>query len=180
MEVIDLLAALSKLYKEKCGLAPAKTKLLKLAYLAEVYYKRISKERLTKQIWLFWKYGPYFGEFEKIIRNESYFDRPEQADDFYPVEVKEELNLVKLNIEEKIAILRALDHADDELNQILDFVYFDTEPMIKAKTRGEILDFNSIMPEEYYRVKDYKINKKESLKITEMIKEWEKKIKSGH
>lgn len=179
MEISDLLAILAKRFKDQCGLAPAKTKLIKLAYLAEIYYKRLSKLRLTSQVWVFWKYGPYFMEYEEIIANEAIFVKPERANDFYPIEVKEDIDLAKLDIEKNIAVSRALDHAADELNQILDFVYFDTEPMIKAKTRGEILDFDSVMSEEYYQVKQYKVERNQGREIIEKIKEWEKRIKRG-
>jgi uncharacterized phage-associated protein len=62
MDIIDLIATIARDYKEKIGIAPAKTKLLKLAYLAEVYFKRLTGERLTDQQWVFWKYGPYLWE----------------------------------------------------------------------------------------------------------------------
>ena len=39
MDVIDLIVTIARNYKESIGIAPAKTKLLKLAYLAEVFYK---------------------------------------------------------------------------------------------------------------------------------------------
>ncbi len=180
MEVIDLLVILAKQYKDRCGLAPAKTKLIKLAYLAEIYYKRLSKQRLTNQTWVFWKYGPYFMEFDEMISNEKYFSKPERTDDFYPIEVQEEIEFIEPKIDEKIAISRALDHAVDDLDQILDFVYFDTEPMIKARTRGEILDFDAVLSEEYYRIKQYKVERNQGREITEKIKEWEKRIKRGH
>lgn len=83
MDIFDLIAIISKQYKEKIGIAPAKTKLLKLAYLAEVYYTRLTGKRLTDQEWVFWKYGPYFWEYEEIISKEAIFIKPDQEDDFY-------------------------------------------------------------------------------------------------
>ncbi|MFX1535700.1 MAG: type II toxin-antitoxin system antitoxin SocA domain-containing protein [Promethearchaeota archaeon] len=179
MEISDLIAALAKYYKEKIKVAPAKTKLLKLAYLTEVYYTRLTRKRLTKQEWIFWKFGPYFREYEELILNELVFIKPDKKDDFYPVDIRDDFEIKEFSLDENIALDRALEHADDDLNQILDFVYFDTEPMMKAQTRGEILDFESIMPEEFYSVKKYKISKKQGKEIIKKIKKWEKKRKSG-
>jgi hypothetical protein len=49
MDIIDLIVNIARIYKESIGIAPAKTKLLKLAYLAEIYYKRLTGKRLTDQ-----------------------------------------------------------------------------------------------------------------------------------
>jgi uncharacterized phage-associated protein len=180
MEISDLIAVLAKYYKEKIGISPAKTKLLKLAYLAEVYYKRLTSKRLTNQEWIFWKYGPYFREYEELISNEVIFIKPDQEDDFYPIDVRDDFEIRELSLDENIALVRALDHATDDLSQILDFVYFDTEPMMKAQTRGEILDFDSILPEEFYSIKKYKVSKKQGQKIIQKIKEWEMKRKGDY
>lgn len=149
MDMVNLIVAIARNYKERIGIAPAKTKLLKLAYLAEIYYTRLTGKRLTNQEWVFWKYGPYFWEYDELITNESLFVKPDTSDDFYPVEVRDDYNPKEPSINEYTAISRALEHASDDLNEILDFVYFDTEPMMKAQTRGETLDFDSVMPEEF-------------------------------
>jgi len=175
MEIVDLLAILAKDYKEKTGWPPAKTKLIKLAYLAEVYYKRLTGKRLTNQFWIFWKYGPYFKEFENLITDETIFVKPDQTDDFYPIEVSDDYESITLSLDEKIAVDRALGHARDDLNEILDFVYFDTEPMMKVQNRGDILDFDSVFPEKYYSIKEYKICDKQRQEIKRKIKEWEAK-----
>lgn len=173
MDILELITSLAIRYKEKTGNVPAKTKLLKLAYLAEVYYMRLARKRLTDQEWIFWKYGPYFWNYEDIISNEKIFESQDQTDDFYLIKVKEDTELKEFSLNENIAILRALEHAADDLNQVLDFIYFDTEPMMKAKTRGENLDFSSVKPEEFYIVKHYKVDKKQGKDIKERIKKWE-------
>jgi hypothetical protein len=175
MEIVDLLAILAKHYKEKTEKLPTKTKLIKLAYLAEVYFKRLTGRRLTNQSWIFWKYGPYFKEFENLITDETIFLKPDQTDDFYPIEVSDDYESKTLSLDEKIAVDRALGHAHDDLNEILDFVYFDTEPMIKVQNRGDILDFDSVFPEKYYSIKEYKISDKQRQEIKSKIKEWEAK-----
>ncbi len=172
MDVIDLIVNISRDYKEKVGIAPAKTKLLKLAYLAEVYHKRLTGGRLTDQQWVFWKYGPYFWEYEAIISNEAIFLKQDDADEFYAVEVRDDYQTKEMSIEEQNAVARTLEHAADDLNHILDFVYFDTEPMIKVRTRGESLDFDSVMPEEFYSVKEYRIDKRQGQQIIQKVRKW--------
>ncbi|MEI9478812.1 MAG: type II toxin-antitoxin system antitoxin SocA domain-containing protein [Deltaproteobacteria bacterium] len=179
MDIVDLIVIVTKTYKERIGIAPAKTKLLKLAYLAEVYFKRLTGKRLTDQQWVFWKYGPYLWEYETMISNEAIFLKPDEEGEFYPVEGREDYQSKGMSLEEQNSIGRALEHAADDLNQILDFVYFDTEPMMKAQTRGEQLDFDSVMPEEFYAVKHYKVDKKQGQQITQKVRKWENDKKSA-
>ena len=173
MDIIDLIVNIARIYKESIGIAPAKTKLLKLAYLAEIYYKRLTGKRLTDQQWVFWKYGPYLWEYEAMISNEAIFLKPDEADEFYAVEVRDDYQEKEMSIEEQNAVSRALEHASDDLNRILDLVYFDTEPMMKAQARGETLDFDSVMPEEFYSVKEYRIDKRQGQQIIQKIRKWE-------
>ena len=175
MHIVDLIATIAKNYQEKIGVAPAKTKLLKLVYLAEVYYMRLKRERLTNQEWVFWKFGPYFREYNEVLADATVFVPPAEVDDFYPVEVRDDYDTKKPALNEFQAITRALAHAGDDLNQILDFVYFDTEPMMGASTRGESLNFESIMPEEFYSVKKYAIDKRQGEEIIRKIRDWEKR-----
>ncbi len=173
MDVVDLIATIARNYKESIGIAPAKTKLLKLAYLAEVYYKRLTGGRLTNQQWVFWKYGPYFWKYEAIVSSEAIFIKQDEADEFYAIDVREDYQTIEMSIEEQNALSRAFEHASDDLNQILDFVYFDTEPMMKAQTRGETLDFDSVMPEEFYSVKEYKVDRNHGQQIIQKVRKWE-------
>lgn len=179
MDIFDLIATMSIHYREKIGIPPANTKLLKLAYLAEVYYKRLTRERLTNQEWVFWKYGPYFWEYEELISNETIFIKPDTTNDFFPVEVRDDYRPKEISMYEHNAVVRALEYTEDDLYQILDFVYFDTEPMMKAKKRGEILDFDSVMSEEFYAVKQYEIDKKQGQAIMQKIKNWEMRKKDA-
>jgi hypothetical protein len=78
-------------------------------------------------------------------------------------------------VEENAAILRALDHAHTELNELLDYVYFETEPMINAEERGELLNFDVVFPREHFMVKEYKINPAQGAKILKKVKAWKEK-----
>jgi len=108
-----------------------------------------------------------------MISNEAIFLKPDEADEFYAVEVRDDYQEKEMSIEEQNAVSRALEHASDDLNRILDLVYFDTEPMMKAQARGETLDFDSVMPEEFYSVKEYRIDKRQGQQIIQKIRKWE-------
>jgi len=99
MDIIDLIVIIARNYKESVGIAPAKTKLLKLAYLAEIYYKRLTGKRLTDQQWVLWKYGPYLWEYEAMISNEAIFLKPDEADEFYAIEVRDDYQEKEMSIE---------------------------------------------------------------------------------
>jgi hypothetical protein len=106
MDIFDLLVIMARTYKERIGIAPAKTKLLKLAYLAEVYFKRLTGKRLTDQERVFWKYGPYLWEYEAMISNEAIFLKPDEEGEFYPVEVRDGYQAKGLSLEENNSIGR--------------------------------------------------------------------------
>jgi uncharacterized phage-associated protein len=175
MDIAVLIATIAKKYREKIGVAPAKTKLLKLVYLAEVYFARLTNERLTSQEWVFWKFGPYFREYNEVLSDTAIFIPPAEVNDFYPVEVRDDYDTKEPPLNEFQAIARALDHAGDDLNQILDFVYFDTEPMMEVSSRGDKLNFECVKPEEFYTVKRYSVDKKQGESIARKIREWEKR-----
>jgi hypothetical protein len=68
LEATELLHAI--LRRRKGGMG--KTRLLKIAYLAEVFYKRLSGERLTPSDWVFWQFGPYLREYDKILDSRAF------------------------------------------------------------------------------------------------------------
>jgi len=173
MRIEFLLALLSRRYKEMTGIPPNKTKLIKLAYLAEIYFKRISGCRLTNQEWIYWKYGPYLREYDSIISDDSIFITPDPRGDYVPIDVRDDYEMEDTSLNENTAIISALEHASEELQQILDYVYFDTEPMLAIQKRGESLDFETVLPYTFYAVKEYRISTPQGKIILHKIKEWE-------
>jgi Antitoxin SocA-like, Panacea domain len=145
---ILLIDLIYKNSKQQNLLLPQITRLVKIMYLAEVEYFRQERERLTELKWRFYLYGPYpsslttvLGEPEievnewktgkiskRIVRNENVF----------------EMSKADPNVE--VIVTRLVkEWGDADLNQLLDFVYFETEPMQNAK-RGDDLDFSTIPP----------------------------------
>ena len=49
-----------------------KTRLIKLAYLADVFHTRMKGERLTNAPWIFWHYGPYVTEYPEILASPAF------------------------------------------------------------------------------------------------------------
>jgi hypothetical protein len=129
-----------------------KTKLVKLLYLIDVETWRSERRLLTNLDWVFLHYGPYTstlnrnldrlegqqlvwkefsgGPYERTILYTRVLQPP--SGDSWPV-------ITKLRAD------RVIDRwAPEPLELLLDFVYFETEPMLAAN-RGESLDFSTIV-----------------------------------
>jgi hypothetical protein len=172
--IIDLLFIIAQKFSERYGYAASKTKLIKLAYIAEVFYARLQKERLTDAKWIFWHYGPYIKEYNRMLETEA-FEVDETEEDFHPVSPSKTFKPSKLSLIAGIAISRAMEFSNLELNKILDFVYFDTEPMMKAKSRGEELDFGCVLPESEYKIVALKLSNESKKQIKHRLQEWKKR-----
>ena len=102
--------------------------------------------------------------FEDILSSGPFEVEDLEDVDFRPVDIPQEAEAEVLQIEhsmspmEEAALFRALEFADKDLDEILDFVYFDTEPMLEAERRGEVLRFDAVLPEDAYRVKRLKLS----------------------
>ncbi len=142
---MDLRAVIA-LILERCGrerfLPPLKTRLVKLIYLSEVEYFRRTGQRLTSLKWKFYHYGPYAPALSPLLGDPDV--------DFLPTMISE--LLVESQIAratspeqqvEKVVCDVVHDWGNADLNTLLDYVYFDTEPMLGAR-RGEWLDFSAI------------------------------------
>jgi hypothetical protein len=128
-------------------------RLVKLLYLADLYYAREnSGETLTGWPWAFVHYGPYCREAMQAVDAsvgrelitalpyESKYDREENY--VYRCD-SEEADAVedRLPIYVTSPLKGAVRKWADDSPQLLDYVYFGTEPMINAKP-GERLDFS--------------------------------------
>lgn len=173
MIIKDLLYIIANQFKSQNNYGISRTKLIKLAYLAEVFYKRQIGRRLTDSKWVFWKYGPYLMEYPNILDSNA-FTNTMSEDDFQPVEPAMDYEPPAIEMEEEITISRAMEFADDDLNDLLDFVYFDTEPMIFVTSRGQELNFDHVKPEETYKVKKYIVTEEVKRDIGIKIGGWKK------
>jgi hypothetical protein len=158
------------------------TRLIKLLYLLDIENYRSQRKTFTELDWTFYKYGPYAFEIEEFLENIGVTEEE--------IPIKGGRVLLRLGIDhqeeidigiEKKAILDSLieEWGDASLSELLDYVYFDTEPMMGAQTRGERLEFGSIKPKSYYAVKKYEVDEKRGKEIIQKIKQWELSKKSG-
>jgi len=144
------------LAKEICRLAieqgadtPGATRLVKLLYLTDLEWRKKHKgQPLSDWNWQFWHFGPYAFEFKELFHSQEAelveFRSGKTgrfvnftADELRQREVPDEVSrLMKPIVERWIGV---------DVNLLLDYVYFETEPMEQAK-RGEALDFSTLSP----------------------------------
>ncbi len=158
-----------------------KTKLLKLLYLFDVEFYRKHRQTFTGLNWKYYHLGPWTGEYGRILNElvdrEELIRRPgtrtEHDTEFYStpkvVPIKEALSDFS---DENI--LRGILNTwgDKTTGEILDYVYFQTEPIAQGK-RNELLDFSLIpvqAPQLYTRSSSG-ATQKEKIAFCKMIEE---------
>lgn len=152
-----------------------KTKLLKLAYLSEVLQFRKTRERLLSDDWVYYLFGPYVFGYDKLLESRD-FERSmvvagdsreatliSLAEDASPPSAEPSLRATIESVVERFG--RA------SLDEVLNYVYFDTEPMLDAVTRGQVLAFDTIQPAAYYRVRPLKPDPKKKAAILRQLRE---------
>ncbi|MGC2111541.1 MAG: type II toxin-antitoxin system antitoxin SocA domain-containing protein [Candidatus Korobacteraceae bacterium] len=139
----------------------SKTKLLKLLYLADIEHFRTTGETLTGFAWIFYWYGPWSSDYDQLLDQmeaEAVLARNQWAAgnlDGERLSAIESRDLGKTiaNTNEYFRIRHLVDtFAALATSELLDFVYFDTEPMVGAE-KGKRLDFGKISREapQFYR-----------------------------
>jgi hypothetical protein len=133
-------------------LPPLKTALVKLVYLADVESLRAGLPRITNVHWILYKYGPYAFELEKTI--ECVAGRT--VDDLARVSLSGKSYHTyrsaghgaefKLSPQQRGIVNIVLDRwAGEDLRRLLNYVYFETEPMLEAQW-GQPLDLGLVHP----------------------------------
>ena len=134
------------------GGAVGMTALIKLVYILDVEYYRRYSTLATGLKWWFHHYGPWVKELEDAILNNPYItvsggtvSRPGyrfNLDSSWK-EIRGKFLSEYGRPVEIIANSVVADWGLEPLEAILDYVYFETEPMQDAR-RGSILDFSTI------------------------------------
>jgi hypothetical protein len=183
----DLLPAIVSRVIER-GSFVTKTKLLKLLYLFDIEWYRGHEETFTGFDWIFLHLGPWTPEFDdvldKYVANE--FLKKKRFKDEYDTEL--------ITTDETIRLDKLFDSRDDErlleelvktwarvpTEEILDHVYFRTEPMEKA-ARKERLDFSKVskQPPRKYRRTQSGLSKEKLNKIRENVARRLDKVREG-
>jgi len=159
-EARELVLAILTRIEEQDGSAN-RTKLLKLLYLADIEHFRATGETLTGFDWIFYLYGPWTAEYDELLtqleREGAVRLEPWAASG---IEGERVTTLARVPLERVIAsadvFFRTRRHvdtwADRSVPRLLDYVYFETEPMQDA-AKMERLDFKKLSkePPKLYR-----------------------------
>ena len=133
----------------------SKTKLLKLLYLADIEHFRKTGSTLTGFDWIFYLYGPWAADFDKALdqlESEALIDVKGWTDTSFEgreIRISDPLDLGKViaDADEYFRTKRMIDtFAALSTPELLDYVYFSTEPMEGAE-KLKPLDFNKVSRE---------------------------------
>jgi len=136
------------------NLSVGKTQLVKYLYLTEVEHFRETGSRLTGLEWKFYHYGPYAFELETILAAtvfKSEETKMSAEKSFKRITVAEPTKHCSdlVDVKTGLIIKRIIGTCGAKpLQDLLDFVYFETEPMQSVDGRGQSLDFSTIKKDE--------------------------------
>ena len=132
-----------------------KTKLLKLMYLADIEHFRSHRKTMTGFEWIFFLYGPWAAEYDTLIaeleRRDLIEIDPWESGGLSGnrLKAKEDRKLETL-IESTVEYYQVKHQVDTwsdrSLSELLDYVYFDTDPMRDAVSL-QPLDFDKVSRE---------------------------------
>ena len=165
-------------------------RLVKFIYLTDLYWARENNGKtLTGWPWKFVHYGPFCKEsldaIEKAFQTEliqrSTYESKYVEEDYFLYWCKEG----KTQIEERLPLYlvsplnRAISKWGDDTFGLLDYDYFETEPMLDAK-KGDLLDFSKAKkPEVPKEIKMLKLSSKHLAKGKELMERLKSKYKEG-
>lgn len=156
-----------------------KTRLIKLLYLLDIENYKSFQRIFTDLDWIFYKYGPYAFEIEKFLDKIGIVEEDIHIGEGKIIaSLKSELGKeVKLDIEIKAIIEKLIEEwGTADLNELLDYVYFETEPMFKVEFKKE-LDFSIVKGRQEERKIELSRESKEKLReLGKQIKERLEKI----
>ena len=149
----QLILALTGLIRQHHG-NPTKTRVLKFLYLADIEHYRDMGKTLTGIGWVFHLYGPWFDQYDatleelagkKVIELRSWKVEHAEGVTIAP-RAKASLDGLGLKFSAELAIKECVERwAAQPLGELLNHVYFHTEPMQEAQ-RGHPLDFTTVRP----------------------------------
>jgi len=147
----DLVKAILTRVQEKDGYTN-KTKLFKYLYLIDIDHYSHTGELLTGFQWVFHLYGPWSQDCEKLyseLRRSGEIhvtpgNRPDFDTEFLKSSEPVDLDEITDRFDLSLAVRRIVDTwSDKRLGEMLDYVYFHTEPMEGAE-KGRPLEFSKI------------------------------------
>jgi len=130
-------------------ITPTRTQVAKLLYLVDVEYFRYYRKIISGLQWRFLHYGPYAVEIEPLLKkldiDEQEITTGKQHKAFlYKGKGPEDASTMPTAL--RILINTTVDEwGGQNLYSLLDYVYYETEPMAQA-SRGDLLDFSFVLP----------------------------------
>jgi hypothetical protein len=153
-EAKDLALAILTRIGERGG-SCNRTKLLKLLYLSDIEHFRGSRETVTGFDWLFYLYGPWAREYDELLASleaegsislDAWGRETIEGERMNVIEPRKLEGVLKGAVE-CLTVQRYIDRwAASSVPSLLDFVYFETEPMDSA-IKGARLDFSKVSVE---------------------------------
>lgn len=168
-------------------------RLVKFLYLADLFYARAHSGKIfTNFPWAFVHYGPYCNdaitaikdaEFIGIICKRSYESKFNEDETYNIFSCSKDIDLDeiedRLPFEVLMPLKAAIKKYGDDTPLLLDYVYFETEPMENVR-KGELLDFTKAKPQLQVAPAKIKQIPKEQIKLAkEHIKSLQGKISEG-
>lgn len=150
----DLVVAVVSYVTEQGGYM-TKTKLLKLLYLFDVEFYRAHGKTFTGFQWKYFHLGPWTREFDplldELVSKGSLTEHPVEGPDFDAMYIRSgerrELKVPFESLKDELILKAVLDTwGPSTTGEILDYVYFRTEPMGHG-IRNENLDFSRVLPQ---------------------------------
>ncbi len=159
-----------------------KTGLVKLLYLVDVESLRLGLPRVSEVKWVFYNYGPYAHEIDEALRSLSGTEVDETSGisslgrSFYGYRARPVEELSRIPLEARGVIKDVLDKwGGEDLNKLLNYVYFETEPMLNADW-GKPLDLDLVQPrQEQGALADYlarKVSREEAEQLARLKREF--------
>ena len=158
------------------GFRLGKTQLVKLVYLTEVEYYRETGQRLTELDWVFHYYGPYAFEIDKILEEKEFqVETKETKSDrvFHQYKIAESRNEYESFVEARLSLVIkkiVRSWGGKTLEELLDYVYFETEPMQTVERRGDRLDFSRVKDEPVEVIVPLKASRETERKVDDLRK----------
>jgi len=132
----------------QAGIPCGQTRMTKLLYLIEWEYFAWTRQRLTSLNWIFWHYGPWASDLSNVLEKE--FAAPQEELKYrqfrkvhwsFPEFEYVDTKLKPVDLEGIVGrVIETFGSLPTE--EIIEYVYFNTEPM-KNAVRGEPLNFES-------------------------------------
>lgn len=179
--IIQLIKAICWRVKQESGYVN-KTKLIKYLYLIDIEYYRNHGKIFTEFPWIFYKFGPWAKEYDDIydeLRKSPYFkiklgDSEDYDTEWISTSEEIDFDFIFDDIDDVLISRRITKRwATEKVGEMLNYVYFYTEPMIDAK-RYESLDFSKVKSEKglVYKRTNSGVSKEEVKAVREKFEQF--------